>query len=671
MSTLRSLARRCGTLAITVLLSAAHARAGGSLDTLDLDQGEPIAGLDAPATAVRVVPMRLDARCIPVQYTLNATRDPIPSPPGTPALTLDDAQSGLQASMDAWGAIPTSFVEMRITGRTQNPGTTGFDFVNEASFAFDPDFGAGVLGISLSTALMAEQRLAEGDDLDRDGDADVQAASAATCSDADGDGDLEFPAGLYPAGTIMDNDVQFNAAGARFTVRDDQIDADPRSVDLSAIAIHEFGHSQGLAHSPLSERSAQDGGAATMFPSVDTADPAAERIQGTLDADAIATSSAMYPEGTASRGPAALTGSDVAFASRFGRISGSVRDRGGTPRIGAQVFCVDPLTRAVLGTALSGSVRIGLDPVAGTLVPLPPQQTTVDGSFAVTVPSGRYQCGIEGIDGTPVLPLQVNLTLTQAALFLPQPPLAQEFFQEGSESFAEAAPGAASAIEVTAGQTRPSLDFVANADRILSGARRAEGALGSPSLAMIGAPGAIMAVAIRGAALLQAEQDAIAALGPGTTLAIHTAAYHTDPRVPSLVARYASASIHRCSLGSDATTGAASLAVDMQTPLRSVRPFRGEENDFAPFFLSDAADLAARILAAARGSSLPDVCLLLEFMPDEADAAAVFADAPATPPALPQPLLGVSFASSDGGRSFAPLAVDLQFQLGVSALPTP
>ena len=121
-------------------------------------------------------------------------------------------------------------------------------------------------------------------------------------TDVDGDGDLEFPAGFYKAGTILDNDVQFNTKasnGFRFTVGDAAADTITRSVDLGTVAVHEFGHSHGLSHSLNNQNSATDGSGATMFPFIDTGDPAAELAQRTLDADDIAYSSLLLSGGHA------------------------------------------------------------------------------------------------------------------------------------------------------------------------------------------------------------------------------------------------------------------------------------------------------------------------------------------------------------------------------------
>ena len=168
----------------------------------------------------KLVGIRWDARSIPIKYSMNSTLDQF-RPLGAPVLTLAQAQAALQTSFDAWNNIPTSFIDMKDhRDDRSNPGLTGFDFVNELSFRTAANFGA--IAVSPSTSLIADSTFAAGDDIDGDGDSDV-ADGISSATDVDGDGDIEFPQGLYKAGTILDNDVQFNTKttnGFRFTLGD-------------------------------------------------------------------------------------------------------------------------------------------------------------------------------------------------------------------------------------------------------------------------------------------------------------------------------------------------------------------------------------------------------------------------------------------------------------------
>src|SRR5262249_50133020 len=276
--------------------------AGGAIETIDITNAQPS---PIPGQVIaKVIGIKWDTRSIPVQYSINNTLDPIPNPLGAPVLTLAQAREALQASFDTWNKIPTSFIEMNITGTTANPGFVGFDFVNEVTFRTRPGFT--FRASSPSTSLIEDTVLQDGDDIDGDGDSDVSSAIT-ECADVDGDGDIEFPAGFYKAGTILDNDVQFNTKVLRFTVGDDAVDRNIHSIDLIAVATHEFGHSHGLAHVLDDQISDTDGNASVMFPGgIDAGDPASEKSRRSLSSDDIAWSSYFYPEGSASSGPASL-----------------------------------------------------------------------------------------------------------------------------------------------------------------------------------------------------------------------------------------------------------------------------------------------------------------------------------------------------------------------------
>ncbi|HKU77208.1 MAG TPA: hypothetical protein VJR02_25070, partial [Pyrinomonadaceae bacterium] len=123
-----------------ILMSVVTTRAGGALESIDITAGtpSPIPG----HILARVIGIKWDSRSIPIQYRINNTLDPIPNPLGPAFLSVAQATTALQGSLDSWNNIPTSFIQMQIVGTTNNPGLVGFNFVNELSFRTAANFGA-------------------------------------------------------------------------------------------------------------------------------------------------------------------------------------------------------------------------------------------------------------------------------------------------------------------------------------------------------------------------------------------------------------------------------------------------------------------------------------------------------------------------------------------------
>jgi len=444
-----------------LLMSVATTRAGGPFETVDITAGppSPIAG----HILARVIGIRWDARSIPVQYKINNTLNPIPNPLGPAFLSLADATTTLQGSFDSWNNIPTSYMNSQIVGTTSNPGLVGFNFINELSFRTAAGFGA--IASSPSTNLISDVTLVDGDHIDGDADSDVSSAIT-TAQDVDGDGDIEFPAGFYKAGTILDNDVQFNTKtsnGLRFTIDPTQFDTVSRSVDLNTVAVHEFGHSLGLSHTPNNQNSATDGDGSTMYPFIATTDPDAERKQGVLSSDDIAWASFIYREGSAASGPAAIQPGDVPFDSAYGLISGELRHGVlNQPIAGAQVIAIDRATNAVATSVYSGTTNLSFNPATGGLFFVPTVADAIpNGNYTIPVPPGNYSVTVEPVDGSPVAAANIGFT-PQIGQFFGQQNFIEEFYNGNLEGAIERDPGDAKNVHVNAGQVNGRTNITTN-----------------------------------------------------------------------------------------------------------------------------------------------------------------------------------------------------------------
>jgi hypothetical protein len=547
---------------LAAALGSAPALAGGFLESLDITGNVP-----SPVPGhinARLVRIFHDPRCIPVQWRVNNTQDPIPNPLGAPVLSLAAATTSFQTSFDAWNQIPTSYINEKIVGTVANPGLRGFDMVNELTFRTAASFGA--IASAPSVTLIADSQLDNGDDIDGDGDSDVSSAIA-TCKDVDNDGDIDFPAGFYKAGTILDVDVQFNVKasnGFRFTVADADIDTVTRSVDLQATATHEFGHTIGLSHVLNNQKSPADGTAATMFPFIDTGDPASELAQRTLDSDDIAFASYYYPEGTAATGPAAIQPGDFPFGLVYGLIKGSATHGVlGQPIAGASLSATNVLNGELFATAFSGTSQLSYDPATGGIFLLDPAYNIINGDYTLPVKLGLYSIGIEPVDGTPVPAGSVSLNAQIGSLF-GQQDFNEELWSPGDAAI-EVQPGFALPVAGVPSLTVSHIDITTNDQINISnfGSRDFVGFTGQ-------AAGSYYAVRI--------PASQISAINPGGDIYIQEALYdtfHFDASVPVI---FAEASLVT------GTVSGGTATLDLAHPLARVTRFVAQDNDFAPFY---------------------------------------------------------------------------------------
>ena len=615
-----------------ILMSVVSIRAGGALETIDITAGapSPIPG----HILARVIGIKWDARSIPVPYKVNNTLNPVPNPLGPAFLSLADATTSFQASFDSWNNLPSSFIRMNIVGTTNNPGLVGFNMINELSFRTAAGFNA--IASSPSTNLISDTTLNNGDDIDGDGDSDVSSAIT-TMQDVDADGDNEFPAGFYKAGTILDNDVQFNTKvsnGFRFTVDPAQADTVTRSVDLQCTATHEFGHSLGLSHVLNNQTSATDGNGATMFPFIDTGDPASELSQRTLDIDDIAFASYFYPEGTAASGPGALQAGDVPFASAFGLITGKLRHGVlNQPIAGGYLQAINRDTGVEGVGAFSGTTNLSFNPANGGLFFVPTvAQAIVNGNYVIPTPTGNYNVRAEAVDGSPVAAGNISFTC-QIGNFFGQQNFIEEFWNNNKEGAIEREPGDGKNAHVNNGFVNSGVNITTNNVFNISGfgARNFIGFINPP------AGGFIYAV--------QFPASQISALNGGNPTVIQAGLFDTIPLDASVPVLFANAWLTTGVINPDTTA-----TVNLATPLRTSVAFLGQDIDFASFYFSEPKDLSKTIRLGIADGSIQNLFLVLQIPP------APFPGVSNQPPLIglsaQAPILGRSFLSIDGGLTF-------------------
>jgi hypothetical protein len=474
-----------------------------------------------------------------------------------------------------------------------------------------------------------------------------------TAGDADGDGDIEFPPGFYKAGTILDNDVQFNTKttnGFRFTTDPAQADTVTRSVDLMCVAVHEFGHSFGLSHVLNNQDSATDGDGATMFPFIDTGDPVSELAQRTPNIDDISFASFFYPEGTASSGPAAVRDDDIPFSREFGLVTGELHHGVlNQPIAGGSLFAVNRENNSVAVSAFSGTTNLSFNPANGGLFFITdPAVAIPNGNYVLPLRKGNYSIGVEAVDGLPVPAGNISFT-TQIGNFFGQQNFTEEF-HDRREAALERLPGDAKVVSSSAGETKRNIDIITNNVLNISnfGALNAIGFINSPA-------GRTYAVAF--------PASQIAAINPSGDLFIQAGLFNThvvDASVPPI---FAQAVLTTGVINPDGTA-----TIDLVTPLRTATGFLGQDGDFAPFFFSNPAELGQQVRDGINAGVIQNLFLVLQ-IPTTTPFAGVSGQPPLVGLNTTGTIFGLSFLSSDGGVTFTRITnLNFRFSLMASVL---
>ncbi|MCQ8184140.1 matrixin family metalloprotease [Parvularcula maris] len=543
------------TTAVLAALGASHAQTGRQLDIIAVPTETQV--IDGTEFGVApIVGIFWDERCASVEYTYNTAGAPNAAF-GAP-ISADETVAIIQTGLDRWNANPASFIELNVTEQRDlgdRPRVAG-DFINEVTFVTAPGFGA--LASSPSTSLSADSTFNAGDDLDLDGDSDVfdpAAEGRNTCFDADGDGDIEFPAGDYKAGTILDNDVQFSS-----TVLWETEPTASTAADIDAVSTHEFGHSHGLNHALINQISDEDGTSSTMFPFIDTGDPQAELATRELHTDDLAVSAFIYPEGSSRRGIAAIQRGDKRFNRVYDVIRGEVTDGEGTNILGAAITATNREGRRSNMTYSGRSAAFELPGVGLFAFP----EGALSGEYELVVARRQaFALDMQALDGDPAAAGNIS---TNAIIgdILGQTNFPEEGWSSFFEDDRELRPDL-DGVVYSSGYFSQKVDFVLNEEGLISNNDGTVNFIGT---------GAIFGATSLGYAEVFDGEAVLAALDGSTALVSGNIRTGTlDASLPVQFDRL------RLSVGRvNEETGALEVVKDLQT----VRKSFGQDSDTAP-----------------------------------------------------------------------------------------
>jgi hypothetical protein len=615
--------------------------------------------------------------CTTVRFRVNNTLDPVPNPIGDDFLRVADVIPAFQQAARLWNSIPTSYLNLEVAGTYDNAIRTRFDFVNEISFRTGPlgtlgfpnvafrgvfERDLGPIAAVRRTILLADFEFTDGLQIDGDTDVDVS-ASIADCADIDGDGDIELPAGLYQAGALLDSDIMLatgtniggvDTPGFRYTVGLNNIDSDPRSIDLFAVAVQALGLAHSVGHNMTNQPSNTDGTDSVMYPFIDASDPQSELDKRTLDPDSIITASRRYPEGSGTSGAPALQSGDIPFEPSIGHITGEITlGQTGEPVAGANVYAIDRATGRVVSSAISGSTLWDTQTDGFNSVFTSVDINVENGNYDLIVPPGTYDIGVEAVDDAPAGHQHINLQ-TLTAFLLGQEvgfrSYNEDFYSGPKEAAVERHPGRSTPVRVRAGQTVGGIDVIINKTVDIAN---------YGSLDRLGfedaRPNSYYAVRIPQEQFLQA----IAAVGNIGLL--HGAAFMTGSADSSAVPIFAEAQLTTGSVNPNGTA-----TIDVDNPLARAEGFIGQEFDFTPFWFEKSGPLVQTIRRGIGQGTIDDLFLVLRVPPRP------FTGPSRKPPLIgldggiadnDAPIFGLSYTSNNGRRFNRSTEYNFMFKL--------
>jgi len=304
---------------------------------------------------------------VPVTWRFNTPTTGSPCFYTSPNNPIANLQPAAQAAFDAWENDPDATIDFTYGGTTavRNIGWDGTNVVTWCDAAVLAS-NLGFIARTPTTALTAPFTVVAGGGCPAgQGPIDPPGATPPYC----------FPVGTYPAGTIIDGDIEYNTFST--LEQDFSTNNTIGSFDTQAVTTHEVGHFHGLSHDPVPQ--------AVMFAFIDDV-PDSDGIGGqrVLKRSDLGTNGRYYPGAT--------------YGTSYGSITGFI-SLDGVDADAVHVVAVDPTT--MLGVA--GRFSISRFQAGGSMYGPEGADFTANGPGFYRIdglPPGSYYVYVEYFDDT-------------------------------------------------------------------------------------------------------------------------------------------------------------------------------------------------------------------------------------------------------------------------------